>query len=84
MFESLRVSLKRSCVGEKISRPSFQGNKLILGIVMASHGTRGFLQILLIINLKIELNSQVRVFPEAEGLHELDVITIITMNSCQV
>ena len=72
--------------GEMNWSPSFHGRRFILGIEMASHGTRGFLnkewsEIYPSENVQ---NLQMWRFPEAERLHQLDTVPVITVNPGQV
>ena len=70
--------------------PSCHGRRLILGIVRASQGTRGFLKHregvelhIRAIMIKIEICLHVGLFPEAERLHEADVVPVITVDPGQ-
>ena len=71
--------------------PSCHGRRLILGIVRASQGTRGFLKQRqgvgphsgdIMIMIKICLH--VGLFPEAERLHEADVVPVVAVDPGQV
>ena len=68
--------------------PSCHGRRLILGIVRASQGTRGFLKHredveLHIRDIMITICLHVGLFPEAERLHEADVVPVITVDPGQ-